>query len=227
MMPWCLTWVACACGQVSAASASGRPADLDTISEELFRQLSAGQTVNLSAVLGRAAAGQRNPASALPPPPSRQPPASAPSGPAAAEAGEASLPEAVVAHAPAKRDGVRAAQPAPPSTAAAAPPAVAPVALQVSLRAYRQMHAIGARSRCKPCTLIDCTACAAAQHGVCCAQDIRAGKAALRRVDAQALAQQKQRAAREDSLEARLREGLAKFRFNDTAGSSATDDFSP
>lgn len=40
--------------QVSAASASGCPADLDTISEELFRQLSSGQTVNLAAVLSRA-----------------------------------------------------------------------------------------------------------------------------------------------------------------------------
>lgn len=42
------------CMQVSAASASGCPADLDTISEELFRQLSSGQTVNLAAVLSRA-----------------------------------------------------------------------------------------------------------------------------------------------------------------------------
>ena len=40
--------------QVSAASASGCPADLDTISEELFRQLSSGQTVNLASILGRA-----------------------------------------------------------------------------------------------------------------------------------------------------------------------------
>ena len=61
----------------------------------------------------------------------------------------------------------------------------------------------------------------------CAAQDIRAGKAALRKVDAQALLQQNQRAAREDSLEARLREGLAKFRKDDTAGSSATEGFSP
>ena len=59
------------------------------------------------------------------------------------------------------------------------------------------------------------------------AQDIRAGRAALRKVDAQALLAQRQKAAREDSLEARLREGLAKFRFDDTAGSTATDDFSP
>jgi hypothetical protein len=37
--------------QVSAASASGCSADLDTISEELFQQLSSGQTVNLSSLL--------------------------------------------------------------------------------------------------------------------------------------------------------------------------------
>lgn len=44
--------------QVSAASASGCPADLDTISEELFRQLSSGQTVNLSSILGPARAAR-------------------------------------------------------------------------------------------------------------------------------------------------------------------------
>ncbi len=48
------------CAQVSAASASGCPADLDTISEELFRQLSSGQTVNLAAILGRARDGSQS-----------------------------------------------------------------------------------------------------------------------------------------------------------------------
>lgn len=41
--------------QVSTASAGGCPADLDTISEELFRQLSSGQTVNVSGLLKTAA----------------------------------------------------------------------------------------------------------------------------------------------------------------------------
>lgn len=59
-----------------------------------------------------------------------------------------------------------------------------------------------------------------------------AGRAALKRVDAEALRAQSKPAAAEDSLEARLREGLAKFRFDDTAGSTAhagdrtDDDFS-
>jgi hypothetical protein len=57
-------------------------------------------------------------------------------------------------------------------------------------------------------------------------QDIRAGKAALKRVDAAALRAQREAALKESSLEARLREGLAKFRFDDTAGSSdVTDNF--
>ena len=41
--------------QVSTASAGGCPADLDTISEELFRQLSSGQTVNVAGLLKSAA----------------------------------------------------------------------------------------------------------------------------------------------------------------------------
>lgn len=59
-------------------------------------------------------------------------------------------------------------------------------------------------------------------------QDIMAGKAALKRVDPEAR-QAATKAAAENSLEARLREGLAKFRFDDTAGSTAhseEDDFS-
>ncbi len=51
-------------------------------------------------------------------------------------------------------------------------------------------------------------------------QDIQAGRAALKRVDAEQLQQQRKlQQPKEDSLEARLREGLAKFRFDDTAGS--------
>ena len=41
--------------QVSTVSAGGCPADLDTISEELFRQLSSGQTVNVAGLLKSAA----------------------------------------------------------------------------------------------------------------------------------------------------------------------------
>ena len=41
--------------QVSTASAGGCPADLDTISEELFKQLSSGQTVNVAGLLKSAA----------------------------------------------------------------------------------------------------------------------------------------------------------------------------
>lgn len=41
--------------QVSTASAGGCPADLDTISEELIRQLSNGQTVNVAGLLKSAA----------------------------------------------------------------------------------------------------------------------------------------------------------------------------
>ena len=53
-------------------------------------------------------------------------------------------------------------------------------------------------------------------------QDIQAGRAALKRIDAEQMQQmRKPQAAKEDSLEARLREGLAKFRFDDTAGSLA------
>ena len=36
---------------MKAASAAGAGADLDTVTEELFRQLSAGQTVNLARLL--------------------------------------------------------------------------------------------------------------------------------------------------------------------------------
>ena len=72
---------------MSAASACGRPADLDTVSEELFRQLSSGQTVNLSAILGgssAAAAATAINSRVLPPPSAameaqqRPPPAAAP-----------------------------------------------------------------------------------------------------------------------------------------------------
>ena len=67
----------------------------------------------------------------------------------------------------------------------------------------------------------------AVRHDSCAAQDIRAGKAALKRVDAAALRARREQALKETSLEARLREGLAKFRFDDTAGSSdVTDNFS-
>ena len=46
-------------------------------------------------------------------------------------------------------------------------------------------------------------------------------------MDAAALRAQREQALKESSLEARLREGLAKFRFDDTAGSSdVTDNFS-
>ena len=40
---------------MSTASAGGYPADLDTISEELFRQLSSGQTLNVAGLLKSAA----------------------------------------------------------------------------------------------------------------------------------------------------------------------------
>jgi len=59
--------------------------------------------------------------------------------------------------------------------------------------------------------------------------DIKAGRAALRRVEAAPVPKPLQ----ESSLEAKLREGIAKFRFDDTAGSSApgedgtTHNFSP
>ena len=59
-----------------------------------------------------------------------------------------------------------------------------------------------------------------------------AGRAALKRVDPGAVRPQPRPTTAEDSLEARLREGLAKFRFDDTAGSTAhagdrtDDDFS-
>lgn len=52
-------------------------------------------------------------------------------------------------------------------------------------------------------------------------QDIQAGRAALRRIDAEQIQQRKLPLPKEDSLETRLREGLAKFRFDDTAGSLA------
>ena len=58
-------------------------------------------------------------------------------------------------------------------------------------------------------------------------QDIRAGRAALKRVDEEQ--QQRDRKPllpKEDSLEAKLREGLAKFRFDDTAGSLANGEHS-
>lgn len=61
------------------------------------------------------------------------------------------------------------------------------------------------------------------------AQDIMAGRAALKRVDPEAARASARAAAAESSLEARLREGLAKFRFDDTAGTTAhgdDDDFS-
>ena len=62
-------------------------------------------------------------------------------------------------------------------------------------------------------------------------QDIQAGRAALRRIDAEQVQQRKPQAPKEDSLEAHLREGLAKFRFDDTAGSLAngenSEGFSP
>ena len=54
----------------------------------------------------------------------------------------------------------------------------------------------------------------------CCLQhEIKAGKAALRKVMAPPVAPA---AHVESSLEAKLREGIAKFRFDDTAGSSLT-----
>ena len=46
--------------QVSTASAGGCPADLDTISEELFKQLSSGQTVNVAGLLKSAAHSSSN-----------------------------------------------------------------------------------------------------------------------------------------------------------------------
>lgn len=55
-----------------------------------------------------------------------------------------------------------------------------------------------------------------------------AGRAALKRVDPE-VRQAAHKAVVENSLEARLREELAKFRFDDTAGSTAhgdDDDFS-
>ena len=54
-------------------------------------------------------------------------------------------------------------------------------------------------------------------------QDIQAGRAALKRIDEQQQQhrERKQLLPKEDSLEAKLREGLAKFRFDDTAGSLA------
>jgi hypothetical protein len=69
-------------------------------------------------------------------------------------------------------------------------------------------------------------------------QDIQAGKAALKKVDAATLKQQRAdraAAAKENTVQARLREGLqarlAAFAFDDTASSSAqggdtTGDFS-
>jgi hypothetical protein len=60
--------------------------------------------------------------------------------------------------------------------------------------------------------------------------DIKAGRAALKRVEVISSSKPQQ----ESSLEAKLREGIAKFRFDDTAGSSApggedgtTHNFSP
>ena len=127
----------CCAAQVSAASASGRPADLDTISEELFRQLSAGQTVNLSSILGAASEGraaqapaasralpaaheQGHPARLHPAEPARLPPPAA----AAAAARQAACKEA-----PSSSAEVAAGRPGPSSSDAAA--AVAVVGLQV------------------------------------------------------------------------------------------------
>jgi hypothetical protein len=63
-------------------------------------------------------------------------------------------------------------------------------------------------------------------------QDIQAGRAALKRVAAAPPPPQPgaPRGAADGSLEARLREGLARFCFDDTAGTAAGDDtaaFSP
>lgn len=61
-------------------------------------------------------------------------------------------------------------------------------------------------------------------------QDIQAGRAALKRVAAPPMQAPAAGTAGEGSLEARLREGLARFRFDDTAGTAAGDEtaaFSP
>ena len=47
----CPVLTCCGAAQLKAASAAGAGADLDTVTEELFRQLSAGQTVNLARLL--------------------------------------------------------------------------------------------------------------------------------------------------------------------------------
>ena len=59
-------------------------------------------------------------------------------------------------------------------------------------------------------------------------QDIQAGRAALKRIDEeqQHHRERKPLLPKEDSLEAKLREGLAKFRFDDTAGSLANAEHS-
>ncbi|KAK9842292.1 hypothetical protein WJX81_004955 [Elliptochloris bilobata] len=137
--------------QLKAASVAGAGADLDTVTEELFRQLSAGQTVNLARLL-----------------PSPQPP---PAAAGAALAAAAALAPALSA---------RPLQRAP----------LAPLGVSM--------------------------------------QDIQAGRAALKRVVAPPAPAAD--AAAEGTLEARLREGLARFRFDDTAGTAAGDDtaaFSP
>lgn len=61
-------------------------------------------------------------------------------------------------------------------------------------------------------------------------QELEAGKAALRRVEQNGAAAARPQA--ESAIEAKLREGIAKFRFDDTAGSShgeegTTHSFSP
>ena len=64
----------------------------------------------------------------------------------------------------------------------------------------------------------------ATQHEGIPLQDIQAGRAALKRVDEEQQQQHRERKPllpKEDSLEAKLREGLAKFRFDDTSGSLA------
>ncbi|BDA45731.1 probable dual specificity protein kinase Ttk at C-terminar half [Coccomyxa sp. Obi] len=172
--------------QVSAASASGCPADLDTISEELFRQLSSGQTVNLAAVLSRARdrSQSHSPVDALPGGAQQRVEAPAGGNPGAAAAA-ISAGAVEPRHVPAPAQ----AQPRAPLQPRAAPQ---PVALR--------------------------------------AQDIMAGRAALKRVDPEVARAAARAATAESSLEARLREGLAKFRFDDTAGTTAhgddDDDFS-
>ena len=77
---------ACLDEQVTAASALGQPADFDTISEELFRQLSSGQTVNLAGLLGGSGKA-----------PEAEPGTSSQGGPASSRTGQgerASLPSA-------------------------------------------------------------------------------------------------------------------------------------